>query len=358
MTLKEIIKKDSKFEDETREFLSMIRASSMALVVYFILTSATMFYVKHPRTALACLGMSIASVGIIYLSMHVRKRVLFHTYSIFMYCWVGVATYCFGYVIDAELMLIPILVAGFLATYDNFKGKLWYSFVAMCAYMAIYFYNFFNEPKTDLNDIARVHIKIFTIIVAFVMMFIVCWYFANTTQEAQSKLAKRNLQLSREAMTDPLTELPNRRNMYKTLDNRTSEDERKTSSFCVAMGDIDYFKKINDTRGHNCGDYVLVTLAKMFREFMKDKGTVCRWGGEEFFFFFPDGNGDQVFLYIEHLRLEIEKYNFKFNDEEFKCTMTFGVSEYNQKDSSDELVQSVDRKLYTGKERGRNRVIW
>ena len=358
MNLKEIITRENKFEDETREFFSMIRASSMVLVIYFVLTAAVMFYVSHNKTGAICIGMSLLSIAIIYISMHSRKRLLFHVYSIFMFGWAAIATYCFGSVINAELMLFPILVAGFLATYDNFRGKLCYSFITMCAYMTIYFYSYMNAPKTELNDIARVHIKVFTIVASFVAMFIVCWFFANTTQEAQSKLAKRNLQLSREAQTDPLTDLPNRRNMYKTLDNHTLEEERKSSSFCVAMGDIDFFKSINDTRGHNCGDYVLITLAKMFKDFMNDKGTVCRWGGEEFFFFFPEGNGDQVFLYIERLRLDIEKYDFEFEGEHFHCTMTFGVSEYNQKDSSDQLVQSVDRKLYSGKEKGRNRVIW
>lgn len=358
MSLKDIIIKENKFEDETREFFSMVRASAMVLVVYFILTASTMFCVSHLGTGLLCCGMALLSVFVIFISMYVRKRILFHIYSVFMFVWVAFATYYFGAVIDAELMLLPILVAGFLATYENFKGKVCHSFITMVAYVAIYFYNFFNVPETELNDFARINIKLFTIVAAFVTMFIVCWFFANTTQEAQTKLAKRNLQLSREAQTDPLTDLPNRRNMYKTLDNHTSEAERKSSCFCVAMGDIDFFKKINDTRGHNCGDYVLVTLANMFKDFMMDKGTVCRWGGEEFFFFFPDGNGDQIFLYMEHLRLSIEKYDFEFDGEHFNCTMTFGVAEYNQKDSSDQLVQSVDRKLYAGKEKGRNRVIW
>ena len=160
------------------------------------------------------------------------------------------------------------------------------------------------------------------------------------------------------ANIDTLTGLSNRRHMNDHLSALVFDYGKSGKTFTLAIGDVDFFKKVNDTYGHEVGDYVLATLARMFEEHMKGKGHVSRWGGEEFFFFFPDGNGDQVFLYIEHLRLEIEKYNFKFNDEEFKCTMTFGVSEYNQKDSSDELVQSVDRKLYTGKERGRNRVIW
>ena len=358
MKIRELITRDVKFEDETREFFSMVRISSILLMAYFICNALVLFMSNHIRTGSACLGFCALSAGVIYCSFHVRRRVLFHIYSIFLLAWATTATICFGNVIDAELMLIPLFIARFFATYDNFRGKLFYSIVITVSYIVIYFYNYIIEPKTPLNDISRIHIKMLTIIVAFAMTFTVCWYFANTTQMAQSKLAKRNLQLSREAMTDPLTDLPNRRNMYKTLDKYTDNEWKQNVCFCVAMGDIDFFKQINDTRGHNCGDYVLQTLAKMFKEFMQDKGTVCRWGGEEFFFYFPDGNGDQVFLYVERLRLEIEKTVFSFEGEEFNCTMTFGVSEYNQKDSSDELVQNVDRKLYVGKERGRNRVIW
>ena len=124
------------------------------------------------------------------------------------------------------------------------------------------------------------------------------------------------------------------------------------------MGDIDFFKKVNDTRGHDCGDYVLKTLSGVFDEFMKDKGYVSRWGGEEFVFIFRDMNGDVAYPLLENLRKKIEKMDFEFFNHKFNITMTFGMEEYSPMFGSEEAIKKADEKLYIGKESGRNQVVF
>ncbi|MBO5551115.1 MAG: GGDEF domain-containing protein, partial [Lachnospiraceae bacterium] len=115
---------------------------------------------------------------------------------------------------------------------------------------------------------------------------------------------------------------------------------------------------VNDTRGHDCGDYVLKTLASVFKDFMKDKGYVSRWGGEEFVFIFKDINGDDAYPMLEDLRRNIEKMELEFFSHKFNITMTFGVEEYSPMFGSEEAIKKADEKLYIGKESGRNKVVY
>jgi diguanylate cyclase (GGDEF)-like protein len=84
------------------------------------------------------------------------------------------------------------------------------------------------------------------------------------------------------ASLDALTQLPNRRSMNAHLEVLVYDNDRTGAPFCVAIGDVDYFKKVNDNYGHDTGDYVLTTLSGLFQNIVKGRGSVARWGGEEF----------------------------------------------------------------------------
>ena len=117
-----------------------------------------------------------------------------------------------------------------------------------------------------------------------------------------------------------------------------TEKHRKepAMAFTIGMGDIDFFKRINDHWGHDCGDAVLVWITQHMSRELGEHAKLCRWGGEEFIFFFPDMNGDEW----------------------IPVTMTFGVEENDFKSNIDTLLKNVDAKLYMGKEQGRDRVIY
>ena len=124
------------------------------------------------------------------------------------------------------------------------------------------------------------------------------------------------------------------------------------------MIDIDNFKHVNDTYGHDCGDYVLKTIAGIFNTDMENKGFVCRWGGEEFLFVFTSMNGDEAFIELNGLREQVERFKFMFKGNEFNLTMTFGVDEFSNNIPIDEVIKAADEKLYMGKEGGRNQVVY
>ena len=165
-----------------------------------------------------------------------------------------------------------------------------------------------------------------------------------------------NEQLKKQAGTDPLTGLWNRRQMMQYI----TEKHRKepAMAFTIGMGDIDFFKRINDHWGHDCGDAVLVWITQHMSRELGEHAKLCRWGGEEFIFFFPDMNGDEVCLMLNTLRMKLGNDQFDWRGEWIPVTMTFGVEENDFKSNIDTLLKNVDAKLYMGKEQGRDRVIY
>ena len=179
------------------------------------------------------------------------------------------------------------------------------------------------------------------------------------TLEMQKKLVSYNKKLRDIAGIDPLTGLRNRRSeIEQILEKIRKYQNGEVQALTIAIGDIDFFKRINDTYGHNCGDIVLRELADLFKTFMRTKGDVCRWGGEEFLFIFNDINGDDASYMLQELRAEIQKRGINFGQEVIHATMTFGVAEYDLRRSLEHNIEDADQKLYIGKEKGRNIIIY
>ncbi len=156
---------------------------------------------------------------------------------------------------------------------------------------------------------------------------------------------------------DPLTGLLNRRAGRIQLEKyMTKVDKDNNSYVTVVMGDIDYFKNVNDKYGHECGDRVLVTLSEVLRRHMDEKGVAVRWGGEEFLLVY-ERNRQQVLDELEKLAEEIREIVFTYEEKKFSLTMTFGVAEYCQGENIDNLVKEADDRLYRGKSEGRNRIV-
>lgn len=158
--------------------------------------------------------------------------------------------------------------------------------------------------------------------------------------------------------TDPLTKLFNRRACKKYLEKWIDIcDKRQENRITVAIGDIDHFKKINDTYGHDCGDLVLVTVSDIFKMHMKDNGCTARWGGEEFLLVFEKELEVASEQLCEILK-EIKNHEFEYKGEKFHVTLTVGVNGDIIGHSFDEIVNSADECLYKGKTDGRDRLVF
>ena len=157
--------------------------------------------------------------------------------------------------------------------------------------------------------------------------------------------------------TDPLTGLCNRRACKQYLDKWIGKCNRKEKHLItVGIGDIDFFKKINDTYGHDCGDMVLVTVSEIFQRHMGESGCVARWGGEEFLLIFEEGVRTAQ-KRLEKMLEEIRGHEFVYDDKHFYITFTFGLNGNIVGNSFDEIVNTADEYLYKGKQGGRDRIV-
>lgn len=155
---------------------------------------------------------------------------------------------------------------------------------------------------------------------------------------------------------DALTGLCNRRSGDQRLRQAMEASAAKGTPFCVAIGDIDFFKKVNDTYGHDCGDLVLKNIAGIMRRHMHRIGTAARWGGEEFLLIFENMSLESALKSLNQLMDAIRASECPYEGKTVKVTMTFGLVPGDPKDAGKNL-RVADEKLYQGKDSGRNRIV-
>jgi diguanylate cyclase (GGDEF)-like protein len=175
-------------------------------------------------------------------------------------------------------------------------------------------------------------------------------------QNKKLEMAYQELQTI--ARTDSLTQLSNRGDLYRHLEIEKSRFSRNQKAFSVVLCDIDNFKKINDTYGHDCGDYVLVQTAKLFKKHTRLQDIVGRWGGEEFLFILPETNLAGARIVAEKVREAVDYFPFIYDEKLLNVTITLGITIIDDTDiSMDEAVKQADEALYLGKMSGKNRSV-
>lgn len=221
--------------------------------------------------------------------------------------------------------------------------------------LALYFYCRMYATTIQLQIFYDIFLQVFTTVAVFFMLYLNGMMLARDSQIIERKLMKYNKELQRAANTDMLTKLWNRLFLMQYMEKKVASPDIFMS---IAIGDIDFFKKVNDTYGHECGDEVLRTLAAVFKKEMEGHGVVARWGGEEFIFVFEGVNGDEAMVLLDHLQRVVRDTVINYEGLQLKVTMTFGLVEYNTKLRLDENINIADERLYIGKEEGRDRIIY
>ncbi|MDE6517067.1 MAG: GGDEF domain-containing protein, partial [Acetatifactor sp.] len=155
---------------------------------------------------------------------------------------------------------------------------------------------------------------------------------------------------------DSLTELYNRRSGGHRLTGSMEKAKKNNTPFTLVIGDIDFFKKVNDTYGHQCGDMVLKNVARILREHMKDKGYAIRWGGEEFLLVYENSRLEEAHEALCAMLDELRSTGVQSGDSQVYVTMTFGMVCDSSKELKD-LLREADDKLYYGKNNGRNQIV-
>ena len=190
-------------------------------------------------------------------------------------------------------------------------------------------------------------------------------YLVQLSQQSSTTIQRANVyaEVLKYATLDALTGLNNRRQFEIRLSQEIATTKRKNTPLCAMMIDVDYFKKVNDTYGHNVGDFVLKTVAQLITNEIREYDIPCRYGGEEFFVILPQTTLEEASLVAQRLRKTIENYKITFEDNDtkqvksLKVTISIGVSQYENDLSADDFANNADKALYEAKNNGRNRVI-
>ena len=161
------------------------------------------------------------------------------------------------------------------------------------------------------------------------------------------------------SVTDGLTGISNRPNMEQTLRSEFERSMRYGAPLSVVLLDVDHFKDVNDTYGHQKGDEILVAIASLLKKFCRANDIAARYGGEEFLMILPQSNAQGAFKIAERVREEIMKMSFVGNDSKFSVTTSCGVAELNRDymKNTDQLINVADNAMYEAKNSGRNKTI-
>jgi two-component system C4-dicarboxylate transport sensor histidine kinase DctB len=179
----------------------------------------------------------------------------------------------------------------------------------------------------------------------------------SSLEQRNSELEALSAELRLKAITDPLTGLFNRRFFLDAVSKLVSAANRHNLPLCVMMIDVDHFKQINDRHGHLAGDKILLTLACLYAEEMREADVLARFGGEEFIVALPYTDAPAARIVAERIRAKVMNHSIEIDGETVRATISIGISQHRPNEESiKEAIQRADKALYQAKKGGRNRV--
>jgi diguanylate cyclase (GGDEF)-like protein len=174
------------------------------------------------------------------------------------------------------------------------------------------------------------------------------------------KIKELEHQLYLKSITDYLTEIYNRRYFFEIATKHLQFCKRLQKNLCIALLDIDYFKKINDTHGHDAGDYVLKKFAEVIGQTKRQSDILARYGGEEFILLFFETDKPAALEILQSIQKAIENVNIIFNHHRIPCAFSCGLVDLQEVPeilTIDDLIKVADNRMYMAKESGRNRIV-
>lgn len=176
------------------------------------------------------------------------------------------------------------------------------------------------------------------------------------TMEVEAEKNRTNLEAHRQkALHDPLTELPNREAYNERASAEVQRWQRYGRPLTIAIFDIDHFKRINDTYGHQAGDRVIKVIGRSIAKRLREVDFFCRYGGEEFVALMPETDSATALVVLEKVRDAIANAAFNYKEQAMSITLSVGLTEFIDKDTLETAFERADQALYTAKSNGRNR---
>jgi len=353
-----LIRKDSPYEDESNGLPLLIRYILLLMIPHNF-AMGIVSHVHHFDVLTITLYITVLlEIPVLISTYFLRPRICMYMLLPITMISIGLLTFNYGWGCSFQHTLYIVLLMVWFDSSQSVRVKALVS-ILMTVYISAIFLFTPSRDNIPEHEALVFRVIVFVNILVFTLMLsLVAYQYCNQHIEVEHKLYQYNRQLKALAETDTLTKLANRR--FAETELKDLEHICAKHGYCmsIAIGDIDFFKKVNDTYGHDCGDYVLSTLSKIFKNFMGSHGFVARWGGEEFLFVFEKVNGDRACVYLMDLQNRIRERTFEFQGNTFQVTMTFGLEEFSPHVGIHDTIANADQKLYTGKNNGRNQVVY
>jgi len=349
-----LMKIGSSCELEPEERRRRISAVCALLIVVIIFPILSLYHVYHHRYSIVAWNvLTIFGTLLVLLYMRTRKNApiaywIIGVGIVLIFC----GTTIFGRT-DVSIFLWAFLLPIVSISVMGDKRGLMIALVSFCVGLLLMTAPeiLFNSPPYSRSMVVR-----FSII--YLILTFVIYYYESSQQMLILHIQQERDRFENASKHDSLTELSNRRDVIEKMEIERERHLRMDKPFAVIMGDLDNFKNLNDTYGHDAGDYVLQTIGRILRNQVRGIDCPARWGGEEFLVILVDTDLESGQRVAERIRRKIENTNFNHKNQRLPVTMTFGLTVYqNTDDSIDEAVKRADKALYEGKNRGKNIVI-
>ena len=294
-------------------------------IVYFGTTAASLFDIKTVPTGKIYPGVEVQATFVNNILDNNFIKKVDRSYTI------------------ALSLLLALLIASVVTRVNSAFGASMMSLSTYFAYILVAYY----AMKFENLWLEIIYPLIFSI-VAFTLAYIVKYLIKSRDFEQQYMLAT----------TDGLTELYNHRYFQEQIRMQVEQSKRYSNNFSLIIIDIDFFKKFNDTFGHQSGDAVLRQVAQTLKRNVRATDIVCRYGGEEMSIILPNTSKDEAYATAQKICQRVAEKTFKLTgNNETHVTISLGVSTFPfDGDTAPKIIESADKKLYNAKNNGRNQV--
>ena len=324
----------------------MMVANALSLLLFMIIATPLLFM---------CL-LFIAAGILLRIKFDIKYRVLislaFHLNIILL---VTIIVTTMGWNTGIWIILVGVIFINYFLAFDSKSLTYIMAFLELILLILLYFIHKDEAPL--IPSAIRGAIVVCSIVFAFFIVLRLSMFADIITSSGYQQIRKETEELEKDSKHDFLTGLLNRRTIEKTLrfELIANKERSGNTNLVIMLGDIDNFKKINDTYGHDCGDEVLKDVASALKKSFRGKDYVCRWGGEEFLIILPDTKIE--FIHEVSKRLKKQINNAKLPDKT-PVTMTFGmlICANGIEVDFEQAITLVDKLLYEGKLNGKDRI--
>ena len=345
-------------KNESPKVAVVLRMSCILFMLYLLTAGIGFAVTKRPYLVMFSVFFLILYAYGLFCSYQDRMRLAYFLLNINTLLWVIMFYVIFGEGTGVQHFIVALILVDLLLERKHPIVMILGLYVVRIALYIGQMNGLLLEQSSMLGNLA-IYMYVLSVVLECATVLFTGIYFTKDAFQMESRLQEYNNELRHVASTDPLTKVWNRFRMLEHVEKCLKKYNRGGMEFMsLAIGDIDFFKRVNDTYGHECGDEVLRSLAHLFDEETRGIGAVARWGGEEFLFLFENMNGDDAQAALATIQSKLNRLDIPYEGQMHRVTMTFGLTEYDFQLSLDDNIKIADDKLYQGKENGRDRIIY